>query len=65
MDVSLDTFKAKLDKFLTLIPESPRFDARSRLYSNELDVVVKKLQREQHFHTFNDYVHARFFISLP
>ena len=41
-EVSMDTFKTKLDEFLSLIPDSPRIDAGSKLHSNELDFAIKK-----------------------
>ena len=40
MDISTDTFKAKLDEFLSLIPDCPRIDAGTRLHTNELDTVI-------------------------
>ena len=42
LKISMDNFKEKLDQFLSLLPDSPRIDAGSRLHSNELDTVIRK-----------------------
>merc|ERR1712105_47157 len=36
MECSMETFKTKLDEFLSIIPDKPRIDAGCKLYSNSL-----------------------------
>ena len=42
LEVTTETFKSKLDEFLSLLPDSPRIDVVTRLHTNELDTVIRK-----------------------